>query len=90
MYIPPHGIYFRLRNEVSGYVIYSRSKDDPEFYHYGGPFCEDQLFTLLYGSGERAGKYAIKGKDSGKVIFSRSSAEPQIGHISGDGYYSDK
>ena len=90
MYIPPHGIYFRLRGEASGYVLVSRTHRSPEVDHFKGDFYEDQLFTLIHGTGSRAGKYAIKGKASGKVLFSRTKMDPLVGHIDGDGSYDDK
>ncbi|KAK0451214.1 hemolytic lectin LSLb [Desarmillaria tabescens] len=89
MYIPPQGIYFRLVGHASQHVLFSRNHADPEFWHYKGPEYEDQLFTLIYGTGSRAGLYAIKSKRTGKVLFSRTSQEPFVGHIDGNGAYSD-
>ncbi|THV02168.1 hypothetical protein K435DRAFT_653784 [Dendrothele bispora CBS 962.96] len=90
MFIPPEGVYFRLVGRESGYKIYSRDDDpEPHLWHYGGPPYEDQLFSLIHGTGKRAGLYAIKGKVSGKVIFSRTAQTPYVGHIGGDGHYND-
>jgi len=88
MYVPPKGIYFRLVGHASRYVLFSRTTQEPQVWHYGGGDSEDQFFTLLHGTGSRAGLYAIKSKKTGKVLFSRG-AEPTVGHIDGDGYYDD-
>lgn len=90
MYIPPQGLYFRLTGQESQHVLYSRRGPSPELWHYKGGQYEDQLFTLIHGTGSRAGLYAIKGKHSGKVLYSRTSPEPCVGHVDGDGKYNDK
>ncbi|KAK0431821.1 hemolytic lectin LSLb [Armillaria borealis] len=90
MYIPPQGLYFRLTGQESQHVLYSRRGPSPQLWHYKGGEYEDQLFTLIHGTGSRAGLYAIKGKHSGKVLYSRTSPEPCVGHVDGDGMYNDK
>ncbi|KAK0184396.1 hemolytic lectin LSLb [Armillaria mellea] len=84
MYIPPAGLYFRLRARETGYVLYSRRSPTPQVWQYKGPEYEDQLFTLIYGTGERAGLYAIQGKASGYALYSRASPDPRVGHVVSD------
>lgn len=91
LYIPPHGIYFRLLGYVSQNVIFSRTSQSPEV----GQISvqnenNDQYFTLIHGTGSRKGKYAIKSKVSHNVLFSRESPSPKVGHIGGDGKYDDE
>ena len=90
-YIPPPGLRFRLVGYVSQCAIFSRTAQEPHVWHHNVSYGEfpDQWFTLLHGSGNRAGRYAIKGQVTGKVLFSRN-AEPKVGHIGGDGQYEDK
>ncbi|KAK0491956.1 hypothetical protein EDD18DRAFT_1080175 [Armillaria luteobubalina] len=82
MYIPPEGLYFRLTGVQSQHVLYSRLGRDPEVWHYKGDSkSDDQLFSLIHGTGEQQGFHAIKGKKSGKVLYSRLSPDPQVGHV---------
>ncbi len=91
LYIPPQGIYFRLLGYVSQSVIFSRTHADPQVGQISAQSeYEDQFFTLIHGTGERRGTYAIKSKVTGNVLFSRASPEPNVGHISGNGQYNDK
>lgn len=91
LFIPPAGIYFRILGDVSQYCAFSRNSPSPEVFHAPMNKSDDaQLFSLLHGTGDHAGKYAIKGKASGKVLFSRHTSNPQVGHIAGDGAYQDK
>ena len=91
-YIPPQGLSFRIVGYASQCAIYSRNKPDPTVSHFNishGVY-PDQWFTLLHGTGNHAGLYAIKGLASGKVLYSRKSPDPRVGHIDGDGKYGDK
>ncbi|KAI0634497.1 hypothetical protein C8Q77DRAFT_1173628 [Trametes polyzona] len=88
MYIPPEGLHFRLVGKDSQLAIYSNDSKKPNVSH-GKPGENDQLFSLLHGTKEHAGTYAIKGKESGKVLFSRTKQEPKVGHIGGDGQFDD-
>ncbi|KAK0469228.1 uncharacterized protein EV420DRAFT_15892 [Desarmillaria tabescens] len=89
MYIPPQGIYFRLLGRVSQCVLFARNGPEPLVWQYKGPEYEDQLFTLIHGTGSHAGLYAIKSKCTGKVLFSRGSPPPRVGQIEGDGAHPD-
>ncbi|KAK0196670.1 hypothetical protein F5146DRAFT_946624 [Armillaria mellea] len=89
MYIPPQGIYFRLLGRVSQCVLFARNSPEPLVWQFKGPESEDQLFTLIHGTGEHAGLYAIKSKATGMVLFSRMSPPPRVGRIEGDGAYQD-
>ena len=90
LYIPPRGIGFRIVGYVSQQVIYSRNSPDPQVGQVAvDRVYPDQTFELIHGTGNRAGLYAIKGRESGKVLFSRST-DPKIGHVSGNGTYDDK
>ncbi|KAF3484075.1 hemolytic lectin LSLb [Arthroderma uncinatum] len=89
LYLPPKEISFRLKSSVTNYVLYSRDKNDPTFYHYGGGVADDQWWQLVPGTGTYNGYYLIKSKYTGKVIFSRASPDPRVGHIGGDGMYAD-
>ncbi|KAK0220420.1 hemolytic lectin LSLb [Armillaria fumosa] len=89
MYIPPQGVYFQLVAHDSQHVLFSRDNADPEFGHDKGPVYPHHFFTLIHGTGSRAGLYAIKSKETGKVLFSRTSVEPFIGHVHGNGAYND-
>jgi len=90
LYVPPEGLRFRIVGYASQCAIFSRNSPEPEVWHYNishGDFA-DQWFTLLHGSGNHKGLYAIKGRVSGKVLFSRSQ-KPSVGHIAGNGQYED-
>ena len=90
-YIPPEGLRFRIVGYVSNCAIFSRNSPEPEVGHYNishGNYA-DQSFSLLHGTGNHKGLYAIKGHVSGKVLFSRSQ-KPPVGHIAGNGHYEDK
>jgi len=90
IYIPPPGVQFRICNRSSGKVIYSSLKNKPEVSHADRKDVkDDQWFYLIHGTGNRAGTYAIKGKESDRVIFSRRHAEPYVSHVGGDGKYND-
>ncbi|KAH8700498.1 hemolytic lectin [Talaromyces proteolyticus] len=88
-YIPPKDISFRLRNCSSNYVLYSRDKNDPTFYHYGGDIADDQFWYLIPGTGDHADTYMFKSKATKKVIYSRKSNDPKVFHVDGDGKYND-
>ena len=90
-YVPPPGLRFRLVGYVSQCVIVSRTHQEPHVSHSGVSYEEfpDQWFTLLHGSGNRAGRYAIKSHVTGFVLFSRNPV-PKVGHTDGDGRYDDK
>jgi len=89
-YIPPAGVQFRICNRSSGKVVYSSLKTKPEVSHAPRQDVkDDQWFYLIHGTGNRAGTYAIKGKESDRVIFSRRHAEPYVSHVGGDGKYND-
>lgn len=91
LYIPPEGIYFRLLGYVSQRVIYSRTHAEPQVgLHPFEESYDDQFFTLIHGTGERKGTYAIKSKVTGNVLFSRTHAPPNVGHTPGNGQYNDK
>lgn len=91
LYIPPQGIYFRLLGYVSENVIFSRTAQEPQVGQIPVQSVHsDQWFTLIHGTGNRKGTYAIKGKVSGNVLFSRVKASPYVGHIGGNGQYDDK
>ena len=91
-YIPPQGLSFRIVGYVSQCAIYSRNSPDPTVSHLNisHGVHPDQWFTLLHGTGNRAGQYVIKGLASGKVLYSRKQPNPRVGHVSGDGKYGDK
>ncbi|KAI0730853.1 hypothetical protein C8Q76DRAFT_613658, partial [Earliella scabrosa] len=65
---------------------------DPQVGHYviSKVAFDNQWFTLLHGTGDRAGSFAIQGCKSGRVLKSRSHTEPRMGHVDGDGAYGDK
>ena len=90
-YIPPEGLRFRLVSYAHQCAIYSRNSPEPTVGHYSVSHGEypEQWFTLLHGSGDRAGRFAIKSQVSGKVLFSRQPAPP-VGHVGGDGRHDDK
>ncbi|KAJ3485529.1 hypothetical protein NLI96_g4885 [Meripilus lineatus] len=90
LYIPPHGIYFRLLGYVSQNVIFSRTAQEPQVGQIPvESVYSDQWFTLIHGTGNRKGTYAIKGKVSGNVLFSREGPAPNVGHVAGNGQYDD-
>jgi len=90
LYVPPEGLRFRLVGYVSQCAIFSRNRPDPQVWHYNVSHGEypDQWFTLLHGTGDHKGLYAIKGQVTGKVLFSRHQ-KPTVGHIDGNGKYKD-
>lgn len=91
LYIPPQGIYFRLLGNASQNVLFSRTSPEPQVGQTPTQAESDiQFFTLVYGTGERDGTYAIKSKATGNVLFSRASPNPRVGHSSGDAQRSDK
>ncbi|KAF4234190.1 hypothetical protein CNMCM8980_004040 [Aspergillus fumigatiaffinis] len=82
LYIPPDGIYFRLYNDTSKRVLYSRKSGKPEFGHHTvDEEHEDQYFSLVkvLVLGVTIG-YRIKSKVTGKYIFARGSGNPLAGH----------
>ncbi|KAI0634488.1 hypothetical protein C8Q77DRAFT_1258155 [Trametes polyzona] len=85
MYIPPNGIFFRLIDRESQLVIYSNDNKNPPVFAVPPSNSSDQLFTLIHGTGDRKGLFAIKGSVSGKVLFSRAESDPKVGHVGGDG-----
>lgn len=89
-HIPAQGVRFRLKARDSQHVLFSRDSPNPTVGHFYGPPYNDQIFTLIYGTGDRRGKYAIKSWHCGKVLFSRRSQEPHVGNIAGDGNNPDK
>jgi len=91
LYIPPKGIYFRLLGYKSNEVLFSRTHNQPEVGQIpqGDSQYDDQLFTLIHGTGSHKELYAIKSKDTGRVLFSRTYS-PNVGHIEGDGVHEDK
>ncbi|KAF9648920.1 hypothetical protein BDM02DRAFT_3186671, partial [Thelephora ganbajun] len=89
-YIPPPGLRFRLVGYASQWAIFSRNtSDSPVGHHPASQEYPDQWFTLLHGSGNHAGLYAVKSQVTGNVLFSRSQST-RVGHIGGDGKYEDK
>ena len=91
-YIPPEGIRFRLVGYMSQRAIFSRNTIQPQVWHHSVSYgvFPDQWFTLLHGSGTRAGRYAIRGQASGRVLFSRRTQTPRVGHVEGNGQSEDK
>jgi hypothetical protein len=91
-FIPPEGLRFRLFGYASQCRIFSRTHQEPQVGHL--PVCNgefpDQWFTLIHGTGERSGLYAIKSEHTGKVLFSRRHVEPYVGHADGGGKFDDK
>lgn len=85
MYLPPEGIYFRLKNFKCGDVLVSRD-DGVSGYHDGQPY-DDQFFTTIHGTGDRSGLVAFKSKAVDKVLYCRGDG---VGNIDGDGKYDDK
>lgn len=87
---PPEGFEFRLLGWRSKKMIFSRNAapgvgiSDPQ------PVNPDQIFTLIHGTGDKKGLYAIKSVNTGKVLFSRQGQVPVVGHVDGDGDYDDK
>lgn len=90
MYIPPNGLYFRLLGYVSQEVIFARNSDPKVGCVSYTSEHTDQYFTLIHGTGEHSGKYAIKSKATGYVLFSRRGSQPHVGLVPGDGSYNDK
>ena len=90
-YIPPEGLHFRLVGYISQCAIYSRNSPEPTVGHRNVSYGEypDEWFTLIHGSGDRAGRYGIKGQVSGKYLYSRKLAPP-VGNANYDGQYEDK
>jgi hypothetical protein len=89
-YTPPPGFQFRLCGKVSEKALYSSAKIKPAVFHTPRKDVqENQWFYLIHGSGPRAGKFAIKGKESDRVIFSRRHNDPFVDHIGGNGSYDD-
>ena len=91
LFIPPPGLRFRLVGYLSHCAVFSRTTQEPSVGHCDvslGAFG-DQWFTLLHGSGDRAGRYAFKGQMTGKVLYSRVLF-PNVGHVDGDGQFEDK
>ena len=91
VYIPPGGLRFRIVGYASQRAIFSRIKpwSDVGHSHVSLGVFPDQWFTLLHGTANHNGLYAIKGEASGRVLYSRSQS-PTVGHIDGDGKYDDK
>lgn len=90
-YIPPQGIYFRLLGYSSQNVLFSRTHMEPQVGQIASQDqYNDQYFTLVHGTGDHKGTYAIKSKATGNVLFSRSKQQPNVGHIAGDGRFNDK
>ncbi|KAF8662711.1 hypothetical protein AX16_001153 [Volvariella volvacea WC 439] len=88
LYMPPHGIYFRIIGRLSRQAIFSRTHQAPQVDVWGSKF-DDQYFTLIHGTGERQGLYAIKSKQTGLVLFSRNAESPFVGHVWGEGHFAD-
>ncbi|KAI0757737.1 hemolytic lectin [Daedaleopsis nitida] len=91
LYIPPPGLAFRILGYASQNVIFSRDHDPSRVGQT--PVTEtvwgDQWFTLLHGTGEHAGLYAIKGREYGYVLYSRRNEDPRVYHVEGNGKYND-
>jgi hypothetical protein len=84
-YIPPPGVFFRLRGYSSGYVLFSRTHAEPQvFHHPQDSLYDDQFFQLIPGTGEYAGYYNIKGKATDMVLFSLPSGPIRVGHMDAD------
>lgn len=72
-------------------MIFSRTHLQPEVGVWEpDPVQDDHWFTLITGTGDKDGLYALKSVYTGKVLFSRKDEEPTVGHIDGDGLYDDK
>jgi len=73
IFIPPPGLRFRLVGYLSHCAVFSRTTQEPYVGHCNvsqGTF-PDQWFTLLPGTGDYAGRYAIKGEMTEKVLYVR-------------------
>jgi len=91
MYIPPHGLYFRLFGYASQRILFSRTHAEPQVFHHPiGEEYNDQFFTLVPSTGARKGLYLMKSKHANKVLFSCTHSDPHVGHINGNGDYNDK
>lgn len=90
IYAPPNHLSFRLINKSSRNALVSRLNQQPEVWHQpsGEPSIE-QYFSLIHGSGSKAGKCVIKSNATGQVLFSRRGQQPFVGHAPGDGQYQD-
>nr|BAC78490.1 Hemolytic lectin LSLc [Laetiporus sulphureus] len=90
IYIPPNDLYFRLLGFVSQKVIYAYPFPRPDV---GLSEVNDestqQYFSLIHGTGERAGLYAIKSKATGNVLFSRTHRDPYVGQDPENARYND-
>ncbi|KAI0630534.1 hypothetical protein C8Q77DRAFT_1160104 [Trametes polyzona] len=80
MYTPPNGIYFRLQDRDTGLYIYSDNERTPEVSVDQRSDADDQFFTLIPGTGDQEGTFAIQGKASGKVLFSVAKGDVKVGH----------
>lgn len=90
LYIPPHGLQFRIWGYSSEQVIFSRTNNELQVGVWlASPVERDQWFTLIYGTGDNKGLYAIKGIHSGKLLFS-SSVDPRVGHVDRAGSHKDR
>ena len=90
LYIPPEGLRVRIQSYVTSGVVYTFNTEGQEglvvgdaTYHAAG------WWTFLHGSGNHAGRYAIKSQETGEFLFSRGSS-PVVGTVKGDGQDEDK
>ncbi|KAJ3476704.1 hypothetical protein NLI96_g10979 [Meripilus lineatus] len=90
LYIPPEGIFFRLLGYRSQNVIFSRTAQQPFFGQVPAHTSDwdDQYWTLVHGTGSRAGTFAIRSKVTGLMLFSRRPT-PNVGHVDGNGRFPD-
>ncbi|KAJ6583886.1 hemolytic lectin [Mycena vulgaris] len=106
LYVPPEGIFFRLRGYVSNQVLFSRKEGeskqlvagfavvtipgDPSFGATGADASDEATyFSLIKGTGAKAGLFLIKARQSGWVLFSRVASKPFVSHVPGNGQYPD-
>ncbi|KAI0634492.1 hypothetical protein C8Q77DRAFT_1073061 [Trametes polyzona] len=98
MYIPLNGIFFRLVGRKSGLAIYSNDAKQPKVSHTEPhPKSKDQIFTLIYGTGDRAGLWfkIVEGTGacegafrmilpaSGTEIYSSKRINTRFGNLEG-------
>ncbi|KAJ7890735.1 hemolytic lectin [Mycena leptocephala] len=92
-YIPPANIFFRLIGNDTARALFSRSGPGGTAAGFGAHPANDVLtsswFSLVRGTGNRDGLFAIRGRESGWVLYSRTARLPLVGHDHEDGRYDD-
>ena len=89
IYIPPEGLRVRIQSYATSGVVFTFSTEAQGLVVGNLTYPTAGWWTFLHGSGNHAGRYAIKSQETGEFLFSRGSS-PVVGTVKGDGQDEDK